>query len=127
MNVVPSEAWIVDPSPPVIALDEPGGGLDPPEPPELEPGVPPDESELVTFDLGLITVKYTGTITTIIIKTKATKRRGMMRRRFDFGGVVVVGKMGSPLSLLPSNVSELFMYADSRCELEVKGSELEAM
>jgi hypothetical protein len=98
VNVVPSAAWIVDPSPPVVISDEPEEGVDPPpEPPDVGLGPPPDEFlAFDSFNLGLITVKYTGTITATIIKANAAKRR-MMRteRRFDLDDVAVVGRMGS--------------------------------
>jgi hypothetical protein len=136
MNVVPLAAWTVDPSPPVVASDEPEEGVDPPgPPPDLEP--PPDELDLTfdSFNLGLITVKYTGTITATIIKANAAKRRTTRttERRFDLGDVVVVvvgRKMGSSSCLLASNVPESFGVAfkyDSRGESEVRGTELEAM
>lgn len=130
MNVVPSAAWIVDPFPPVIALGEPGEGIGPPGPPDLGLDPPLGEFELVKFILGLITKKYTGTITAVIIKTKATKRR-MMRgtvRRFDFGDVVV-GSSSSRLSA--RNVPEPFVVAstkyESRGDSAIRGEELVAM
>ena len=108
----------VDPlGPPEVGL-----GPEPPEPPEL----PPDDDFFPDdlSNLGLITVKYTGTITAAITKIKADKRRTMVIiiRRLDLGDVVVVvvvvvvGKIGScarlSLSILgPSNAPESFGVA----------------
>ena len=138
MNVEPSVAWIVDPSPPVIALDTPGAGwvpppVPPPPPPELGPGEPPDVFGLATFDLGLITVKYTGTTTAIIIKTKASKRMAIRirERRFDFGDGAMVSSANVSgfwaLSNSPEPFSVGFRYDESRGESETtRGEELVA-
>lgn len=124
MNVEPSAACIVDPSPPVVALGELGEGVDPLGPPDFVAG-PPEVFDLVAFTLGLITVKYTGTITATTIKATATKTRRMRitERRLVLGdGVVRSSALLTGLSA--SNVPESFGVVaskyDSRGESEVE-------